>query len=81
MFSTLFPKSYVDAHLEHVKCFRYHEMAQVNPIIKKNLKFWTPKLLHENPRMFHLILTVSSPLGSMDEGRDTNTQYMYVAWW
>ncbi|CDH58279.1 atp-nad kinase [Lichtheimia corymbifera JMRC:FSU:9682] len=49
---------YVDAHLEHVKCFRYHEMTQVNLLIKKNLKFWTPKLLHENPRMFHLILTL-----------------------
>lgn len=74
-FSTPIFLSYVDAHLEHVKCFRYHEMAQVNPLIKKNLKFWTPTLLHENPRMFHLILTVSCGWGK--EVKDTN-QYVHV---
>ncbi|KAG2224447.1 hypothetical protein INT45_010513 [Circinella minor] len=49
---------YVDGHLKDEKSFKYQELCEKNSIFKEKLQFWTPKLCHENPSMFHLIITL-----------------------
>ncbi|KAI8365965.1 ATP-NAD kinase-like domain-containing protein [Radiomyces spectabilis] len=49
---------YVDAHLQDSKLFNYRQCVKEHPIMEEKLKFWTPKLCFQNPRLFHLIITM-----------------------
>ncbi|KAI9498918.1 ATP-NAD kinase-like domain-containing protein [Zychaea mexicana] len=49
---------YVDGHLQDAKSFQYQKLCEKDPIFKEKLKFWTPRLCHENPSLFHLIITL-----------------------